>query len=128
MSDKISRAELFDRLATITAEDANDMKAKIYAAIQGMEAADRPKEVIAQITFDEEKLREIVKEAVERFKEEYEIADRPQGEWKCRDPYWHTAICSNCNKVTMFEEWDEKVMEYNYCPNCGAKMKGADDE
>ena len=36
--------------------------------------------VIAQVTFDEEKMREIVKEAVERFKEEYEITDRPQGE------------------------------------------------
>lgn len=37
MNDHISRAKLFDRLATITAEDANDMKAKIYAVIQSME-------------------------------------------------------------------------------------------
>lgn len=35
--DCISRTELFDRLATITAEDANDMKAKIYAVIQEMQ-------------------------------------------------------------------------------------------
>ena len=37
--DRISRAELFDRLATITAEDANDMKAQIYAVIQEMQPA-----------------------------------------------------------------------------------------
>ena len=36
--DLISRCELFNRLATITAEDANEMKAKIYAVIQEIEA------------------------------------------------------------------------------------------
>ena len=124
MSDKISRAELFDRLATITAEDANDMKAKIYAAIQGMEAADRPKEVIAQITFDEEKLREIVKEAVERFKEEYEIADRPQGKWKAKS--FHEYFCHNCG--FSFDVMKCEFLEnMKYCPNCGVP-KGADDE
>ena len=46
-----------------------------------------------------------------------------RGEWISKDPYWHTAICSNCNKVTMFEEWDEKVIEYDFCPNCGADMR-----
>lgn len=35
--DRISRCELFNRLATITAEDPNEMKAKIYAVIQEME-------------------------------------------------------------------------------------------
>lgn len=34
----IDRCELFNRLATVTAEDANDMKAKIYAIIQSMPA------------------------------------------------------------------------------------------
>lgn len=45
-----------------------------------------------------------------------------RGEWVNKDSYWHTAICSNCNKVTMFEEWDEKVIEYDFCPNCGCAM------
>lgn len=40
MSDRISRCELFNRLATITAEDPNEMKAKIYAAIQEMPSGD----------------------------------------------------------------------------------------
>lgn len=36
MTDLISRCELFNRLATIRAEDANEMKGKIYAVIQEM--------------------------------------------------------------------------------------------
>lgn len=41
--DSISRCELFNKLATIPAPpEANEFKAKIYAVIQGMEAADRP--------------------------------------------------------------------------------------
>ena len=59
---------------------------------------------------------------------EADKADRPQGEWTHRDSYWHTAICSNCNKLTMFEEWDGEIIEYDFCPNCGCRMKGADDE
>lgn len=35
--DRISRCELFNRLANITGEDANDMKAQIYAVIQEMD-------------------------------------------------------------------------------------------
>lgn len=38
MSDLISRCELFNRLATIQAETANEMKGKIYAIIQGMDS------------------------------------------------------------------------------------------
>ena len=36
----IDRCELFNRLATVQAADANEMKAKIYAVIQSMEAED----------------------------------------------------------------------------------------
>lgn len=37
MSDLISRCELFNKLATVQAQDANEMKGKIYAVIQAME-------------------------------------------------------------------------------------------
>ena len=105
--------------------------------------ADRPQKVIAQITFDEEKLREIVKEAVERFKEEYEIIDRPQGEWIAVSAFdafggdeatWMahgnpTAFhyCSECKEQSRLDEFGEEMLS-KYCPNCGAKMKGAGDE
>ena len=46
-------------------------------------------------------------------------ADRPQGEW-IDDGFAHR--CSICGKQGVGIEY------YNYCPNCGAMMKGADDE
>lgn len=35
-SDLISRCDLFNTLATVQADDANEMKGKIYAAIQAL--------------------------------------------------------------------------------------------
>lgn len=87
-----------------------------------------PQKVIAQVTFDEEKLREIVKEAVERFKEEYEIVDRPQGEWievfNDRHRLLKKLKCSNCGEDSYFFVEDRR----DFCSACGARMKGADDE
>ena len=40
MNDLISRSELFNKLATIQADSANEMKGKIYAVIQEMKGAD----------------------------------------------------------------------------------------
>ena len=53
-------------------------------------------------------------------------ASRPRGEWILQDNKHHiekTYLCSNCEN---FEAWGESE-KYNYCPNCGARMKGADD-
>ena len=52
--------------------------------------------VIAQVTFDEDKLREIVHEAVERIKEEYDIVDNPDAVSvvRCKDcKYDQTRRC-----------------------------------
>ena len=53
-------------------------------------------------------------------------ADRPQGEWIFRrefveDTPFTGYRCSNCNYWQGMGAW-------NYCPNCGSRMKGADDE
>lgn len=46
--------------------------------------------------------------------------DRPQGEWIPKhNGYW---TCSECGLSFLF------YAKGNYCPNCGAHMKGADDE
>lgn len=65
-------------------------------------------------------------------------ADRPQGEWVEKtkfhnaddDPIieeWQSAKCSVCGKyhTTPYLYYFD---DYNYCPNCGARMKGTDDE
>lgn len=55
-------------------------------------------------------------------------AEAVQGEWVDIDNYYRLATCSHCHKVTMFEKWGEYTKPYNFCPNCGAKMKGGDSE
>ena len=43
---------------------------------------------------------------------------RPSGEWINMGSYEE---CKNCHEVKRFPHWD-------FCPNCGARMKGANDD
>lgn len=51
-------------------------------------------------------------------------AERPQGEWK---NYKDEHLCSNCGEVVI-DDWYDTDDWYDFCPHCGAKMKGAYDE
>lgn len=61
-------------------------------------------------------------------------ADRPQGEWIYGEH--NVAMCDGyrCNRCDFFVPWDYEhkfidfINDYHYCPSCGARMKGADDE
>lgn len=66
-----------------------------------------------------------------------DITDRPQGEWiRTAGEYigddvsgfydYHWA-CSECEREAIINDWNIYELS-NYCPNCGARMKGSDDE
>ena len=94
--DRISRCELFNRLATITAEDPNEMKAKIYAVIQEMET--EPERVIAEIKVDTDEL-------MERIREEYELEDNIV---RCKEC---VSYCGEDNKCL----WGLLTGDMGYC-------------
>jgi hypothetical protein len=57
-------------------------------------------------------------------------ADRPKGEWKPLDRTWgrETWYCTNCEDAVVDMPTYMGIALYNYCPNCGCRMKGADDD
>lgn len=53
-------------------------------------------------------------------------ADRPHGEWEMQEDIDGLyGICSICGHDADFSHY---YKAYKFCPNCGARMKGADDE
>lgn len=73
----------------------------------------------------------MAKDVNEMILEKVPSADRPQGEWIGEaDGYadgefvYDTWYCSNCDYAVD----DDEPPTWNFCPNCGARMKGADDE
>lgn len=58
-------------------------------------------------------------------------ADRPTGSWKEDHKgggfkEWLDITCSLCGKT--LHDIQKLPEDYEYCPFCGARMKGADDE
>ena len=62
--------------------------------------------------------------------------DRPQGEWLIFDGESDLYVdikCSYCRKVYTVDSYKRDdigftIEDLKFCPNCGARMKGADDE
>ena len=128
MSDLIRREDAIGACAYETFECYEARK-----AIRNLPSADRPKSVdltnVYQTAYDN---------GYARGK-----ADRPRGEWievSAFDAFggdestWLAHgnpiafhYCSECKEQTRLDEFGEEMLS-KYCPNCGCRMKGADDE
>lgn len=111
MNDLISRADAIKAWDKLSKRGRTEFD----QVLMTLPSADKPTKVIAEIKVDTE-------EVVKRIKEEYEIADRPQGEWIMHIddlfPCESTQECSVCHAEQLISISDD-----NYCPNCGAEMK-----
>ena len=60
-----------------------------------------------------------------------DVAEVVHGEWMRTDDDWNsltTIQCSLCGEEWCFEvDEDVSLLNYKYCPNCGAKMDGGID-
>ena len=60
-----------------------------------------------------------------------DVAEVVNGEWLRSDDDWDsltTIQCSSCGEEWCFETDDDvSLLNYKYCPNCGARMDGGED-
>jgi NADH pyrophosphatase NudC (nudix superfamily) len=55
-------------------------------------------------------------------------ADRPQGEWINKHKWDNGFLERECSLCGAMKPILMHTAKINFCPNCGAKMKGADDD
>ena len=66
------------------------------------------------------------KECARRIEAIPAVSDRPKGEWKRRlvdNGFNADWVCSECGYRVKID-----FVSFNFCPNCGADMRGKDDE
>ena len=71
----------------------------------------------------------VSKDIIEREINAIPSADRPQGEWIDMGDFEQCSVCKG-TRLKEFQSYYGKVtwIKTPYCPSCGARMKGADDE
>ena len=58
-------------------------------------------------------------------------ADRPKGVWVQKNHFdidWNVYECDQCGEPWQLEAGTPKDNNMNFCPRCGADMRGVDDE
>ena len=97
---------------------------KIEDAIRRYEKWAKDDRIDLRIRKEHEQIAEWLKE-LQRLRPS---ADRSQGEWLIEKTLYdnYNYRCSYCDWYETHAYDDNPT--YNYCPHCGARMKGADDE
>lgn len=121
LNDEAEIRRTYEYNPHVTATDFEETLVSVFDAIDdapsiGIDLADDGTLVVA--VEDATKVTRVLVEDEQKNGCLY-YADQPQGEW-IDDGFAHR--CSECGKQGVGIEY------YNYCPQCGAKMKGADDE
>lgn len=92
-----------------------------------MSAADGKREI--NLVYKRQELCKAV-ESVFRDTPAADVAPVVHGEWLRADDDWNsltTIQCSLCGEEWCFETDDDvSLLNYKYCPNCGARMDGGD--
>ena len=77
---------------------------------------------------DEYALADSIEELIEKLPSAQ--PERKKGKWIEEDDGWDGVYwrCSECDGAFCLVDGTPKENEYNFCPNCGADMRGEDDE
>ena len=119
--DLISRQTAIDALAVEFYNCADDYRTAVKV-IEGLPSTEPKTKCIAQIRIDRDDMKDLVNEKVNEIVDK--MAEPKTGRWTNKHgraiPDEYCVYCSRCKK------WSERASDY--CPNCGAYMRGADDE
>ena len=124
--DLISRKHLYRRIKTECnpyGKPTIDFESgkRVLDIIDNEQTVEPQKVLIANVTFDTEKLKEFTDEIIERIKNgEIVLQDeRTKGEWidHSEDGYVECPICEHLTTC------EDNIDELHYCWNCGADMR-----
>lgn len=83
-----------------------------------------------QVVCDSNTATEPIRRALKKDAETYTMAiealrqERPKGRWELLNDDWNVYRCTACGEEWTLEAGEPKENNMNYCPNCGADMRG----
>ena len=98
----MTKEEAIQVLKSISAHNLNEVVDALYLAIEALQTPPISQRSMYQAGY---------RQAQE---------DRPKGEWVNKEGVYGAAYCSECN-------YELRVNNTNFCPNCGADMRSEDE-